>query len=223
MSKALSFIVCAVAALAVGVANAATMEYRMLINGTQADSHVLVAGSTNTLAIEGRVLDNILTGTTNGGIFQAAVNIDAATDGVLEFVQEEGFLGGTGNWESTFNPDLTTALKGVLNGNGYSVFAQTGAVNPGSYAQKATAVGATDWSSLFSGQFKYLGGLTVLNLTAIPSENLVASFSGSLGARNPEAVNVVGNGTVIGVPEPATFAMAGLGAIGMLAASRRRS
>ena len=222
MSKALSFVVCAVAALAMGTVNAATMEYRILVNGAVAAKHDLAPGSTNTLAVEGRVLDNILTGTTNGGIFQAAVNIDAATDGVVTFAEEQGFLGGTGNWESTFNADLTTALKGVLGGNGYSVFAQTGAVNPGSYAQKATAIGATDWANLFSGQFTIAGGETVLDLTAIASENLIANFSGSLGARNPETV--VGTSTVVSaVPEPATLAMAGLGAIGMLAASRRRS
>jgi hypothetical protein len=220
--KKTSFALALMVVAALGaVANAATIEYRVLINDVLAPSHVLASGTHN-LKVEGRVLDNVVTGANMGGFIQASFDLEDSAN-LIKWKEGVGFLGApSGAWDSTANAKFGNHNAGVLQDNGTNVLQETSSILQANWNADFGAVGANEWSTIATGQFDYTQGApTTLTLASSVAVNSIATLNGAaIGGKAPDGVT--GYSTVIGIPEPATLAMAGLGLIGMMATGRRR-
>jgi hypothetical protein len=206
-------------ALVATVANAATIEYRFLINGELRALHNLAPGSTNTLRVEARVLDNVVTGSTLGGFIQASFDLWDNGDAII-YKESAGFLGGqSGFWGSTTNAKFGNHNEGVVSAG--RVIQETGSILPGNWNADFAAVGANVWSTIATGQFTLKSTPTRLHVASTVAVNSIATLNGTaIGGKLPDSVT--GYSAAIGLPEPATFAMAGMALVGMVAAGRRR-
>jgi hypothetical protein len=221
--KLTSFIAAfAIVLAAVGVtANAASVEYRILINDVVGTSFTnLAAGASAKLTVEGRVMANEVVPGSPGGFIQASFNLED-TANALVWEEGTGFLGaGNGLWKATANAAFGNHNAGTLQDNKTNVLQETVSLLPSAWDSQFGAVGAGAWGAIASGNFTWNGTATTLNLTTGNDVNLVSYLNGAaVGGRAPDTS--AGASATIGIPEPATLAMAGLGMIGMLAIRRR--
>lgn len=217
-----------VSALALSVAlvgsavSAATVEYRILINDSQGTEFNPAPGPVK-VTVQGRVTENEVVPGTPGGFIQASFNLEDS-ENALTWEQGTGFLGNpNGLWKSTQNAAFGNHNAGALTDSFSNVVQETSSVLPASWDTQFGAVGANVWSDIAWGNATWNGVLTTLSVTSSNDVNLVAFLNnGAVGGRAPDAS--LGGSVQLGViPEPATFAMAGMGLIGLIAASRRRS
>jgi hypothetical protein len=182
MFKASIYATCLIP-LAALAAPAATVEYKLLINGVDAPDHVLVPGASYSLSVQARVTDNLLTQNIDGGLFQSAFHLGALPD-VLNFTKTTAYsYAPLGAWAGQFNADFNMAMPGMLDGKGYSVFEHTAAVTPDRYVEKVS-MGANIFTTVFEGSFQYNGGATDLALRGSIDSHAVA------GLRNNELRSV---------------------------------
>jgi hypothetical protein len=203
-------------ALVASAASAATIEYRLLVNDVLGKP--VVFHGTNTLKVEGRVLDNVVTGSTMGGFIQSSFDL-SDTAGAITWKQRVGFLGApSGTWDSTTNAKFGNHNAGVIVGG--KVIQETGSIPLHKWNADFAAVGANAWSTIATGQFTWSGVPTTLNLTSTVAVNSIATLKeGAIGGKAPDGVTGF---AILPFPEPATFAMAGMALVCMVAASRRR-
>ena len=100
---------------------------------------------------------------------------------------DDGFGGIEEKWESTANPLFTTFFKGLTDQLCCDVFAQAGSIPPGNFdVNTAQAIGAGDWTNVFSGNVQYNGVPTGLILEAALRNQLLADFDGGVVGRVPD-------------------------------------
>jgi hypothetical protein len=216
----------AVALAFASYASAASVEYRILINGALPSGPIALAAGTHTLSVEGRVLDNDLAPSTPGGFLVSSFSLSDDKNAVV-WEERQGFLGAaTGTWNSTTNAAFGTHLFGTLTDNKTNVLEETGSIPSANWDAQFNAVGANQWSPIASGKFTFTPPAgnqpVVITLASDPTINSVATIGGT-GVVGKSPATVVGASVTVGIPEPATFALAGLGLIGAFAARRRRS
>jgi hypothetical protein len=226
MTKTKIFLAVGLTVLTASAANAATLAYRFKVDGALAGSAPLtLAAGDHTLTIEGQVTDNDLGGGNNGGIFQSAINLDVQGPGLV-FVQGKLpiTMNPDGKWNASFNSQFNTNFKGEIGTNpDFEVFAHTASIAPGDQGARFNAVGAGEWSEITTGPFTYDGvGMVTVALTAADglAGQRVAGFDGANITSVPPA-EVLGATLVVGIPEPASMALAAFGMIGAVAARRR--
>ncbi|MEN0109325.1 MAG: PEP-CTERM sorting domain-containing protein [Planctomycetota bacterium] len=221
----LKFIVTSFFAVVACVAQAANVEYSIQINGESGDVFDQLAAGTHTFTVLAEVTDNDLGGTLGGGgLLQYVFNIDESGDAVSFTEGSGGFPPApNGLWMSTSAApgDFTSFFPGTLNANGSDVFGETGGINPGQFSNKAQLFGVGGPSELVSGTFEWDGTPTTLTVTpgALSGHIVFTNDNGTFGGATPDAG--VGASVLLGIPEPATALIAGLGVIGF--AARRRS
>lgn len=202
-------------------ATAATLNYRLLIDGTEASMHVLGAG-TYGLEVQAMVTENDVAGNP-GGLLQSAFNLSDSAGAIVWTDTQGGFLGGPdGLWDSTAPAVFTSHFQGTLVNDGKEIVAETGAIAPGSFTAQFNAVGAGVWSTVAEGTFDYNGSMTTLELSLAPADVLVAGLNTAgtgIAGRNPEVV--MGASTVLGIPEPTSLVLSSI-CLGALALRRRR-
>ncbi len=208
---------------AVAVAQAGTINYKILVNGV--DTDIVNLGdvpidSFFDITIQVNVPDVDFGGGYYGGCLQYGINIG---DSGSALTPEQG-VGGPplflpdGKWKSTSTSPMTN-YKGLVDTNGYDVFAQQGAIAPGDFGTYYDAFGAGPdiWSTVCTGKIKWNGEGTVLTIVPVAlSAQLVYGLSG--GAENPTAAY---GDSVTFVPEPATMSLIGLGGLALLRRRRK--
>lgn len=177
---------------------AATVTYRMAIDGNYATTQSFLSVGVHTLRVEALVTDNDILGMFPAGLFQSSFNL-ATNNGGFTFRDEDiGFLGtgsGNGTWDSVaFIPPFDGRFQGstAVNG-GPTVTEETHFVNPSNYNDKFADIGANVYSVVAQGQFVFSGGPhpSSLTLTSSPAITLVAEFDGTsqIVSVNPDVVN----------------------------------
>ena len=222
----IAIVTCLCLALA-STANAATVSYELLVNGSPADFQNPAPG-TQTLEVQVIVTDNDLTGGgVHGGLLQSAFDLSNDVPGAVQWTDTTGgFIGGpNGLWDSTANSDFDSHFQGTLAGLGTQVIAETGAIAPGDFTAQFGDIGANVLTTVTIGDFVWDGTPTTISLdVANPfgGDLVVAALSGaSIVGAVPDAVN---NDTItLGVPEPGTFVLAGLAGLMGFVSTRRRS
>jgi len=204
-------------------ASASVLDYKILINGAEAPLHMIPAG-THTIRIEARVTENDLAPDTPGGLLQSAFNlVDSANVTLWEDIAG-GFIGGSdGNWDSTANAAFDSHFQGVLQDTGTDVIAETGAIAPGDFTTQFADIGAGVFSLITEGNFDWDGTPTTIDLlVANPTggDVVVAGLNGSAVVGTiPDTVN--GATTMLGIPEPCSMILGGIGLL-VASSSRRR-
>jgi hypothetical protein len=199
-----------------GIAGAATINYRILIDGKDVD--VVNPGDIDigvpfVVTVEANVPDSEPWPGIDTGLLQYSVNIAdtgdalAATRNWIPFPPPGAF--GT-SWDSSSVLPLTN-YAGAADADGYDVLGQTGAIAPGDFDANAQTFGAATWSEVGSGEFSWTGGLTDMVLT--PGDFSSMLIYGVAGAEPPTASN---GDTVQFIPEPATMSLLGLGAVALI-------
>lgn len=222
------------------VSGAGILEYRMLVDGSDAPLQYLSPG-THTLTVEGRVTDNELAPGIHGGIFQYSFSLDDATRS-LSFAESTKVYGGitTSTWDSTANSNFNTHFQGIQhihdddpdhgnhNYQGFEVIAETGAFSHGRFNTAHSEVGANVFSFLTSGEFEFDGSSTILTLGSPIEDNVVFGWktNGSLGLVYP--FGVIGDSVSLhnyddlfasateNSPEPCTALLGALASVGVL-------
>lgn len=202
---------------------AATVDFRMLVDGIPVHFPGYLQLGTHTLTVEGRVINNDVVPGTPGGFIQASFDLKSSSSAIT-WAEGTGFLGNpNGNWASTANPAFVYHNSGVLFNSKTWVIAETSGMPPANWDTQFNAVGAGVFSLLASGIFTYHGGgsANVLTLTAFPQTQSVATLNGSaIGGKTPDLVNGESVRFLLD-PEPASMTLAGLGTISMLVSRRR--
>ena len=211
--------------LALGsAAQAATLNYKILINGNDVSEiaadggGIVTIGAQFSVEIYVNVPDVDFGGGYYGGCLQYACHFTESDDGL---VTDEA-LGGpplflpTGDWDSTSVPPMAN-YKGEVDNAGYLVFGQAGAIPPGDWATNYNTFGAGPgvWSEVGSGGMTWDGDATVLTLTPDDLDaQVVYGLSG-----DGEAPTASCGDTVTFLPEPATMTLLALGGLALI---RRR-
>ena len=159
------------------------LDYKILINGTEAASHSLAAG-THAIEIQAQVSNNDLTGGgVHGGLLQSAFDL-TDTAGAIQWEDiAGGFIGGSnGLWDSTANAAFDSHFQGTLADGGTDVIAETGAIAPGDFTTQFGDIGANVFSFIASGNFTWDGNDTTIDLTIdnpFGGDIIVAALNGS--------------------------------------------
>lgn len=208
--------VCLVTATA---ANAATVEFRILINGDDLTNYSGAAGTVD-VTIQGRTIDSIFA--TAGGndylgsIAVYSINLQDSTGNgltsVLAPVQGEDFLGDPdGFWASTANASYVTHNVGIANGGPtYDVVQDLGGMSTPPSGANAYQVGGGifptgtstvgNWATLVTGQFTYAGGDATLSIVAVPSGQAVYNNVGS--SKTAASTAVITDSVIFGATGP---------------------
>jgi hypothetical protein len=196
----------------------AVVEYRMLIDGVQAASHILTPG-THQLTVEGRVTDNVIAPGVHGGFLLYSFHLDELGPGTsLTFAQTTFTTGGGlsyAAWNSTahpafqhFNGILGDLARPGTSEFGIEVFEETGALPPQAWDTNF-AIGAESFTALVTGAFDFNGTATVLELRSFVNVNSVVTLQQGI-LRGAYPASVVGDlAQIVPVPEP-TGGMAAL-------------
>jgi hypothetical protein len=198
--------------------SAATLEYRLLVNGVEAPVHNVTPGTYHTLTVEARVTDNPIVPGTPGGLLASDFDLVVAdTQGAIIW-EEGGFLGGlNGSWK---------ALTNVYFGDGRAEFTpskinvrfQT-SIPEEDWNVDHGAIAANKFAFIVSGKFKWNARPTSLTLVPRSEGNLVAILSGiNVGGKTPEIL--LGASTIIGAPEPGGIVMAAISGLSLVVVRR---
>jgi len=202
-------------------ANAATIRYKILINGVDletVDTTNVAVGTEFTVGVQVNVPDVDFGSDMYGGALQVSFNLGDSANGLTP---KQGVLG-----PPTFAPDgfwvseavvPMTNYNGAVDSNGYDVFGATATVPSSTYNANYATFGAGPgvWSTVVTGTFTWDGTATTLNL--VPSDLTYQLLYGMTGAAYPTAA--IGD-SVAFVPEPATMGLLLVG--GVAALIRRR-
>lgn len=203
------------------MAFSATIEYRILINGSSVGHPFLLHDGPHTLTVLGRVhrsSDN------EGGFLQTSIEISDSAN-VIVWKEGVGFLGaGTGSWVSTPNPSMSVHLPGLLRNK--QVFAETSQIPAAEWESKWQDVGYDGFDVIARGDFYFPYGPigeTWLTVTGSIWENMIARReAGGVIAVAAEAVSISSWRVRRYVPEPSSYCLAVLAALACVSRHRRR-
>jgi hypothetical protein len=192
-------------------ASAATIEFRILIDGVHGSAHIISPG-VHQLTVEGRVTGNEIVPGVWGGFIQTSFSAMDSANAVI-WDESPGFVGApSGKWDSSVNADLTQHFPGSLTNAKSDFLEDTAAMSPADWNEKFGAVGANVFSFISTGKFFWNGTTTTLSTQTSPNINLVATLKGSnIGAINPQVS--FGDSTILQTPEP-TAALLSIYAVG---------
>lgn len=199
--------------LAAQSVQAATVEYRVLVNNVEGSSHLLQPNSTNTLTIQARVTNNTVAdlGAT-GGLKSFGINLDQPGT-VLGFTPRPA---SPSNWNSTINASYATRFRGTLGTNGAQIgdVLSIAGANAGEVDEITGTIAADTFETLASGPFT-IGASGSTTLTIDTQD--VAFVTGFETSVVQTAANIPNIALSIGVvPEPTSLALVALGGLAML-------
>jgi len=207
-----------------GAAPAATVNFKMFVDGDDSTFNVIAPGR-HTLRVDVLVTDNDLSPGVPGGLLQYAFDLSDMFDSVTWEDVCCSFIGGPdGLWDSTANAAFDSHFQGTVHDGGTDVLAETGSIAPGDYTAQFGDIGAGVWSTIATGAFTYNGVFSHLNLDVANTfgvDIVVAGLEGnSVVGRIPDRVH--GDVIYFGIcPEPGSLLLAAIG-IAFVLGSRGR-
>jgi hypothetical protein len=217
-------VLASVCLVTVSAAEAATIEFRLLINDQDVATYTNVGQFT--LKVQARVMNNLIMNDGAGsdyigGMLNYSFGLVDSTGILPASILEPAALTGlnAGKWNNTVAPTGWTVTRGLVNktslagddiGVAYDVISHTGAISPGSWGDLGLTYGGAivpqgttvngDWATIAGGLITYDGGVGTLSLRVKASSQTV--MNSSFTASFPTAVtgDSINFGAVANVP-----------------------
>lgn len=203
-------VLASVCLVTVSAAEAATIEFRLLINDQDVATYTNVGQFT--LKVQARVMNNLIMNDGAGsdyigGMLNYSFGLVDSTGILPASILEPAALTGlnAGKWNNTVAPTGWTVTRGLVNktslagddiGVAYDVISHTGAISPGSWGDLGLTYGGAivpqgttvngDWATIAGGLITYDGGVGTLSLRVKASSQTV--MNSSFTASFPTAV-----------------------------------